>query len=111
MSYALGDKEMEDESPLEIPLALRNQVIGQIQLASSAEWSSEQKNLIEAIATQATLALENARLVEGSQFTASQERLTNEIISKIWASTNMDGILQTTVREPVSYTHLESHAG
>lgn len=99
LSYALGDKEMEDESPLEIPLALRNQVIGQIQLASSAEWSSEQKNLIEAIATQATLALENARLVEGSQFTASQERLTNEIISKIWASTNMDGILQTTVRE------------
>lgn len=99
LSYALGDKEMEDQSPLEIPLSLRNQVIGQIQLASSTEWSSEQKNLIEAIATQATLALENARLVEGSQFTASQERLTNEIISKIWASTNMDGILQTTVRE------------
>lgn len=99
LSYALGDKDTEDVSPLEVPLALRNQMIGQIQLASSAEWSSEQKNLIEAIAAQATLALENARLVEGSQFTAAQEKLANEIVSKIWASPNMDGILQTAVRE------------
>jgi len=99
LHYALGDIDHSDRNALEIPLALRNQTIGQILMAGSSEWTAEQKNLIESIAAQATLALENARLVEESQFAASQERLTNEIISKIWASPNMDGILQTTVRE------------
>lgn len=97
--YALGDTDLADSNPLEVPLSLRNQTIGQILAAGSSEWTNEQRNLIESIAAQASLALENARLVEESQFTASQERLTNEIISKIWASPNMDGILQTAVRE------------
>jgi len=99
LHYALGDIDLAENNPLEIPLALRNQTIGQILTAGSTEWTNEQKNLIESIAAQASLALENARLVEESQFTASQERLTNEIISKIWASPSMDGILQTAVRE------------
>ena len=99
LNYALGDSDLTDSNPIEVPLALRNQVIGQIQLANTMEWTNEQKSLIEAIAVQATLALENARLVEESQSSATQERITNEIISKIWTSTNMDGILQTTVRE------------
>jgi GAF domain-containing protein len=99
LQYALGDQELSEENPVLVDLALRNQTIGQILAAGATEWTAEQKGLIEAIAIQATLALENARLVEESQFTAEQERLTNEIISKIWASPNMDGILQTAVRE------------
>lgn len=97
--YALGDSDLADSNPIEVPLALRNQIIGQIDLANTTDWTNEQKSLIEAIAVQATLALENARLVEESQSSAAQERVANEIISKIWTSANMDGILQTTVRE------------
>jgi K+-sensing histidine kinase KdpD len=99
LEYAVGDDDLKQTNSIELPLSLRDQVIGQIQLANSTEWTAEQKSLIEAIAAQATLALENARLVEESQSSATQERLANEIISKIWASTNMDGILQTAVRE------------
>jgi GAF domain-containing protein len=99
IEYALGDREATEENAIEFPLALRNQVIGQIQLASSTEWTNEQKDVVESIVAQATLALENARLVEESRATAVQEKLANEIISKIWASANMDGILQTAVRE------------
>ncbi|MCQ3937202.1 MAG: hypothetical protein DPW18_09165 [Chloroflexi bacterium] len=99
LDYEIGDSEAVFGNEIRVPLALRDQIIGQIQMANAAEWTSEQKNLIEAIAAQATLALENARLVEESQTTAMQERLTNEIIARIWASPNMDGILQTTVRE------------
>jgi GAF domain-containing protein len=43
--------------------------------------------------------LENARLVEESQSLAAREKLANDIIAKIWASKNMESILQTTVRE------------
>lgn len=99
LHYALGDIEQAESNPLATPLALRNQSIGQIVAAGASEWTEEQRNLIESIAVQAALALENARLVEQSQSTAAQERLTNEIIAKIWASPNMDGILQTAVRE------------
>ncbi|NOH03101.1 MAG: GAF domain-containing protein [Chloroflexi bacterium] len=99
LDYEIGDSEAVFVNEVRMPLALRDQIIGQIQMAHSAEWTNEQKNLIEAIAAQATLALENARLVEESQTIATQERLTNEIIAKIWASPNMDSILQTAVRE------------
>ena len=98
LEYALGDSDVLGNE-IEIPLALRDQIIGQIQLTSNEEWTPEQKNLIESIATQAALALENARLVEESQSIAVRERMANEIIAKVWASTTMDSILQTTVRE------------
>ena len=98
LEYSIGDTDSR-ENEIEIPLALRDQIIGQIQLTANEEWTPEQKNLIESIATQAALALENARLVEESQAIATRERMANEIIAKVWASTTMDGILQTTVRE------------
>src|SRR5688572_24185261 len=76
LEYEIGENDSTNNNTLEIPLSLRDQVIGQIHMANTSEWTSEQKNLIEAIVAQATLALENARLVEESQSSASQERLT-----------------------------------
>lgn len=101
LSYALGDTDAlnSNENEIEIPLTLREQIIGQLHLVNTAEWTPEQKSLVEAIATQAALALENARLVEESQSIAAREKLANEIISKVWTSANMEGILQTAVRE------------
>lgn len=97
--YALGDAELAENNPLKMSLTLRDQEVGQVIASGVSEWTDEQKNIVEAIAAQATLALENARLVESSQFAAVQEKLANEIISKIWASSSLDGILQTTIRE------------
>ena len=99
LTYALGDNDPSAGNDLEIPLALRDQIIGQIQLTNTTEWGPEEKGLVEAIVTQAVLALENARLVEESQSIAAREKLANEIITKVWASSSMDGILQTAVRE------------
>lgn len=99
LEYEVGDNESTGQQEINIPLTLRDQIIGQINMSSSGEWTPEQKNLIESIAAQAALALENARLVEESQSIAARERLVNDITSKVWASTTMDAILQTTVRE------------
>jgi GAF domain-containing protein len=99
LDHTVGDRDSAGDQEINIPLTLRNQVIGQINMSSSDEWTPEQKNLIESIAEQASLALENARLVEESQSIAMRERLVNEVTSKIWASTTIDSILQTTVRE------------
>jgi GAF domain-containing protein len=100
LEYGIGDEENTGETKeIEVPLALRDQIIGRINLAMNEDWTPDQKILVESIATQAALALENARLVEESQSTATRERLANEITSKIWASTTVDAILQTTIRE------------
>jgi GAF domain-containing protein len=97
--YTLGSSDLDSGQEIEVPLTLRDQIIGQIKLSNSEEWTPEQKKLIESIAAQAALALENARLVEDSQSIAMRERLASEVTAKIWASTTMDSILQTTVRE------------
>ncbi|MFH2103887.1 MAG: GAF domain-containing protein [Chloroflexota bacterium] len=84
---------------LEIPLVLRDQTIGQLRLEGSESVSPDELILVEAIATQAAIALENARLLEESQQLALRERLVAEITGKIWSSPNTDIILQTSVRE------------
>lgn len=86
-------------SAISVPLTLREQVIGKINLEGQQEWSPEEKSLIEAVATQAALALENARLLDESQQLALRERLAAEITGKIWTSPTMDFILQTAVKE------------
>jgi len=99
LEHTIGDGDSAGDQEINIPLTLRDQIIGQINMSSLDEWTPEQRSLIESIATQAALALENARLVEESQSIAMRERLVNEVTSKIWASTTIDSILQTTVRE------------
>jgi len=99
LEYELGDNDPSLGNEMDIPLALRDQVIGQLQLIGVTESNPEQRSLVEAIVTQAALALENARLVEESQSIAAREKLANEIISKVWASGSMESILQTAVRE------------
>jgi GAF domain-containing protein len=100
LQYKIGDDYLLPEAAqLNVPIALRDEIIGQISLSSETEWTAEQRNLIEAVATQAALALDNARLVEQSQSSAVREHLLAEITGKIWASTTMDGILQAAVSE------------
>jgi GAF domain-containing protein len=99
LEHTSGDSDSAGNQEIEVPLTLRDQIIGQINMSRLDEWTPEQKNLVESIAAQAALALENARLVEESQSVAMRERLVNDITSKIWASATIDSILQTTVRE------------
>jgi GAF domain-containing protein/HAMP domain-containing protein len=100
ISYESGPEEAVDSlSRLSIPLSLREQRIGEIDLSADRDWTAEERSLIEAIAAQAALALENARLVEESQSAARRERLLAEITGRIWASTTVEGILQTAARE------------
>ena len=100
LRYEVGDEEAhKTDNELEVPLAIRDGVIGEIKLDADNEWTPEQRNLIEAVAAQASLALENARLLEESQSTATSERLISEISGKIWSSATMDGILRTAVQE------------
>ena len=86
-------------SAIDVPLMLREQIIGQLHLEGQQDWTPEERTLVEAVATQAALAMENARLLEESQQMALRERLAAEITGKIWSSPNSDFILQTAIKE------------
>lgn len=100
LEYRLGEDDPNPKpAQIEVPLSLREEIIGEIDLAGDTEWTPEQKSFIETVASQAALALENARLVEQSQAVAQREHQLAEITSKIWTATTVDGILQTAIRE------------
>jgi len=99
MEYAVGDEQDPNAKHVEIPISLRDQIFGQIRLENPEVWTPEQENLVNVIAAQAAVALENARLVNESRQTALRERMIAEINSKIWSSATIDGILQTAAKE------------
>ncbi|HLO17261.1 MAG TPA: GAF domain-containing protein [Anaerolineales bacterium] len=99
LEYRIGDEMDEDSNKLETPISLRDQILGQIVLEGKDEWTADQQSLVDAIATQAAIALENARLVSESRHIALRERMVAEINSKIWSSATIDGVLQTVVKE------------
>jgi len=99
LEYGVGEISDAEHQAIENPIVLRDQVFGQITLEGHEEWTPEQRSLVDAVATQAAIALENARLVSESRQIALRERTLTEINSKIWASSTIDSILQNVVKE------------
>ena len=85
------------------PIKLRNENIGLVEVGYNKNTETviedAQIRLLRAFIDQTALALENARRHEASQRAIRREALIKEITTKVRASTNLDTILQTTVRE------------
>jgi GAF domain-containing protein len=99
LEYAVGDESDTESRKIEVPISLRDQVLGNIRLEANAEWTPEQKSLVDAVAAQAAIAVENARLVGETRQAAVRDRMLAEINSRIWASATIDAVLQTVVKE------------
>ena len=100
LEYKVGDEDLAvDSRALQVPLTLRDEIIGQISLAGADEWTPEQRSFIESVATQAALALENSRLVQATQTSALHEHVLADVTAKVWAATTIEGILQAAVSE------------
>ena len=85
---------------LDIPLRLRQHNIGSLSLETGrANWLPEELVFIEAVTTQASLALENVRLLEDAQIRARRDRLVADISRVARGTTDMDAILRNTVLE------------
>ena len=99
LEYGVGEESDAANQVMESSINLRDQTLGRITLERNDEWSPEQQSLVNAVTAQAAVALENARLVSESRQVALRERALTEINSKIWASTSIEAILQTVVKE------------
>ncbi len=88
-------------SSLAIPIRLRGQVIGIMNLQSRNNYplTQDDADIAEAVSERLSLAIETATLLQTTQHRADVERVTTDISSKISASTRFDTILQTAARE------------
>jgi GAF domain-containing protein len=85
-----------------VPITLRNQVIGKITLdVNKPQFTPDEEFLINAVANQAALALENTRLIEITQRSTQQERILSDLSRKVWASSDIETIMRTALSEMV----------
>ncbi len=96
-----GKASEETDGALKVPITLRGQKIGTILLArkGDAPWSEMDMELINEVAYQAALALDNVRLVEEATQRAWQEQTVGELAARFSQSMDIDSLLQTAARE------------
>lgn len=102
---AMSSKESIVESgktaTLAIPIRLRDEVIGVIDIHATEEhiWDPDEVDITRAVAERLSLALETSLLLQTTQRRAQIERATSEISGKISSSTQFDSILRTAAEE------------
>jgi len=100
-SVVMSENGHDEGVQLAVPIKVRGEVIGAFGFGGDTlrGLSEDDIGLIEAVVERVGLALEHMRLVEESSRRVEQEHILNEITARIVGSTDVDEILQTTVRE------------
>ena len=96
------DNKTNREPALAIPLRVREETIGVLDIRSTDPkrlWQKEEINIIQAIADRVGLALENARLFEETTGRANRERTVTEITTRLRSTSDPDVMLQTALDE------------
>ena len=96
-----GSESVEHEHAIKVPITLRGQKIGVISLTHKDEtpWSEMDKDMINEVAYQTGLAIDNVRLVEEATQRARQEQLVGELAARFSQTMDIDSLLQTAARE------------
>jgi GAF domain-containing protein len=87
---------------LQVPIVVRGETIGTFDIADTQpdrQWQEDELTLLQTIAGEVALAIDNTRLIEQTQRTAQRERDIASAADKIHRSINLDAILQTAVEE------------
>ena len=91
-----------DPTSIAVPIRIREHVIGAIgarKPRGADAWTTQEIDILEALVDQLGVTLEGARLYRDSQQRAVREQMRAEITAQVRASTDVDTILQTAIRE------------
>jgi len=93
--------EPDQSTRLAIPIHLRGQVIGVMQLStrSKHQLTEDDADIARAVAERLSLAIETATLLQSTQHRADLERVTTSITGRISSSARFETILQTAAQE------------
>ncbi len=98
----LQDTEQKMQATIAIPIRVRDQIIGTMNVRASSEdkvWDKDEIGVVEAVAERIGLALDNARLFEETSSRASRERLVSDITTKIRETNDPQEMIRTAVEE------------
>lgn len=100
-SGTLRVSENEQGTKLAVPIKLRGQVIGTLNVGTNGnnKPSTENIEIITAVADRLALALENVRLLDEAQRRAAKERTISEGAARVSTALDIESILQTTAEE------------
>jgi len=103
LSYQYEGSSKHTSTPgkiIQVPIRLRDQVLGTIDIESdSDEIVQEDMALVNAVSDQIALALENVRLLEGTQARAAYERRLNTMTAEFSSKSNVEDVLRTISKE------------
>lgn len=106
----LVSQQTGDDQILAIPISVRGQPIGAIEVHLSGPHNqSEIRSILQAVTERMTFSLENARLFEQAQASAEREQQINRISAQLHGLTSVEDVL-TTALSALSES-LEADAG
>jgi GAF domain-containing protein len=92
---------LSNHNAIRAPIMLRGRKIGTISVARKGEgkWSKLDEGLLEEVAGQVGLAVDNIRLLEEATQRARQEQMVGKLAAQFSQSLDLDTLLQTAARE------------
>jgi GAF domain-containing protein/ABC-type uncharacterized transport system substrate-binding protein len=99
-STTLSSKK--DARCLRADISLRGQVLASLELErqdGGSRWSDEERELVQSVVDQASLALENARLFEETRALAQHEQQVGEITDRLRAQLEIEAVLEQALRD------------
>jgi GAF domain-containing protein len=91
-----------DQASLVAPIALRGEIIGALGLQeaeSERQWTEDEVALIETVADQMALAIENVRLLEETRQLAGWEQTLSDMTARFTRSLDTETLLRTAIHE------------
>lgn len=101
------------ERQLQVPIVVRGETIGAFNVADNnleRSWNEDELSMLQTIAGEVALAIDNARLIEQTQRTAQLEKDIAVAADQIHRSMNLETILNTALGEIVRITGVEDVA-
>lgn len=95
------DKQ-DSHDGLQVPLILHGQHIGTIKLkrkGALTTWTERERVLVEKIADQVALALENSRLVDEAQKSALRDQMIANISTRVRETLDVESVIRTAATE------------
>lgn len=91
----------ENQTNLAIPIRVKGEVIGVVNIGShqEKELNQDEIEIAESITERLALAIENITLIQSARYQAELERVTTDITGQISSSTRFEAILQTAAQE------------
>lgn len=93
---------IEGASRVSVPIVVRGETLGMLDLEdhdSTRQWTEDELALLNTVAGEVALSLENARLIEHTQRAALREKAVTEAADRIHRPVDLQTILRTAVEE------------